>query len=89
MKTSASNPMNKAHSSPRCLARTRRGTLCQCPALRGRTRCKLHGGKTQGGGAPVGNKNRLVHGRHSRAHREAMALIRQFQRAARDCLDPG
>jgi len=38
----------------RCLAKTRRGTLCQKPALTGRTRCQLHGGRA---GAPSGPRN--------------------------------
>lgn len=32
----------------RCRARTRAGTPCQKPALRGRARCQLHGGKSTG-----------------------------------------
>ena len=32
----------------RCLAKTRRGTLCQNPAIGGRNRCKLHGGRSTG-----------------------------------------
>jgi len=31
-----------------CRARTRRGTACQKPALKGKTRCQLHGGKATG-----------------------------------------
>ena len=30
----------------RCLAKTRSGSQCQKPALTGRNRCQLHGGKT-------------------------------------------
>ena len=30
----------------RCLARTRSGSPCQKPALKGKRRCQLHGGKT-------------------------------------------
>ena len=32
----------------RCGARTRRGTACLKPALKGKTRCQLHGGKATG-----------------------------------------
>jgi hypothetical protein len=39
----------------RCGARTRAGTPCQRPAIRGRTRCRLHGGLSPG--APRGPKN--------------------------------
>ncbi|WP_307233273.1 HGGxSTG domain-containing protein [Pararhizobium capsulatum] len=38
----------------RCLAKTRAGYLCQKPALKGRTRCQLHGGRA---GAPTGKRN--------------------------------
>jgi len=31
-----------------CLAKTRRGTLCRNPALKGRSRCQLHGGRSTG-----------------------------------------
>lgn len=31
-----------------CGAKTRRGTECQCQALPGKQRCKLHGGKSTG-----------------------------------------
>jgi hypothetical protein len=38
----------------RCKAKTRRGTPCQKPALTGKSRCQLHGGR---GGAPSGKQN--------------------------------
>ena len=38
----------------RCLARTRRGTPCQKPAITGTARCQLHGAR---GGAPSGRAN--------------------------------
>ncbi len=41
--------------APRCEALTRVGTPCQCPAVRGRTRCRLHGGLSPG--APRGDRN--------------------------------
>src|SRR5438046_9332924 len=39
----------------RCLAQTRAGGQCQRPALRGRRRCRLHGGLSPG--APKGPAN--------------------------------
>jgi hypothetical protein len=39
----------------RCGARARAGTPCQCPAIRGRRRCRLHGGRSTG--APCGDRN--------------------------------
>src|SRR5258708_3813476 len=41
--------------APRCGAMTRAGTPCQRPAMRGRKRCRLHGGLSPG--APRGMKN--------------------------------
>jgi hypothetical protein len=64
---------------PRCGAKTRRGTPCQCPAMRN-GRCRLHGGKA---GAPKGNKNNLKHGRYTAeaiAHRRKVgALLREIK----------
>ncbi|WP_271670020.1 HGGxSTG domain-containing protein [Bradyrhizobium sp. CCBAU 51627] len=48
-------------ASARCGARTRNGETCRAPALRGKTRCRMHGG-TAGSGAPVGNGNAVKHG---------------------------
>jgi len=38
----------------RCLAKTRRGTECQKPAIKGRSRCQLHGGRSTGPKTPEG-----------------------------------
>jgi glucans biosynthesis protein len=48
-------------ASPRCGAQTRNGETCRAPALRGKTRCRMHGGAT-GSGAPFRNSNALKHG---------------------------
>lgn len=45
------------------------------PAVNGRARCRMHGG-AQGSGAPLGNKNALKHGLHTR---EAIATRRQLR----------
>ena len=39
----------------RCGARTRAGTPCQSAPIRGRSRCRLHGGLSPG--APKGSQN--------------------------------
>jgi hypothetical protein len=39
----------------RCGAKTRAGAPCQRPAIRGRSRCRLHGGLSPG--APRGSRN--------------------------------
>jgi hypothetical protein len=59
------NPkLSRLNQSPRCGARNRRGTSCQSPAMKGRARCRFHGGAEQSGGQP-GNRNALKHGRYS------------------------
>jgi hypothetical protein len=52
-------------SSPRCGARTRSGKPCRSPAVRGKKRCRMHGG-APGSGAPRGNKNAVKHGLYTR-----------------------
>ncbi len=47
----------------RCGAKTRNGSKCQKPALKGKSRCHLHGGRA---GAPSGERNGAYkHGRYS------------------------
>ncbi len=50
-------------SAPRCGARTKgnNGKPCRCPAIRGKARCRVHGG-ARGSGAPRYNLNALKHG---------------------------
>ena len=55
---------------------TRRGTACQRPALRGKKRCALHGGKSTGPKDQTGNKNGLKHGRYSK---ETLELERELR----------
>lgn len=47
--------LTNMREAPRCGARTRAGNACQCPAIRDRKRCRLHGGKSPGG--PRGRRN--------------------------------
>ena len=59
----------------RCGAKTRRGTACQKPALRNKTRCQLHGGRSTGprteqGKARIANAH-LIHGEFRRKMRES------------------
>ena len=63
----------------RCGAKTRAGTPCQNPAIKERSRCKLHSGKSTGPRTPEG-KARVIaahtkHGRRSRAHVEKVRAI--------------
>ena len=56
----------------RCGAKTRRGSACLKPALKNKTRCQLHGGRSTGPKTPEG-KARVItantkHGRRSMTH---------------------
>lgn len=68
--------------APRCLARTRSGTECQSPAVKGKRRCRMHGGK--GSGAPEGNRNAWKHGARSAKAQRAAALVRAMARLLKD-----
>ena len=62
---------------PRCGARTRSGHPCRSLPVRGKRRCRMHGGAA-GSGAPIGNKNALRHGHYSAeaiAERRALAAV--------------
>ena len=48
-------------ASPRCGAKTRTSDACRSPAVRGKQRCRMHGG-TEGSGAPQANQNARKHG---------------------------
>jgi len=54
MKNYATRP-GDLKKQPRCGARTRAGAPCRRPPVRGRKRCRLHGGLSPG--APRGLKN--------------------------------
>ena len=63
----------------RCLAKTRRGTPCQKPAITGKGRCQLHGGRSTGPKTAKGLKRlaelNTVHGQRTKERRaEAKAL---------------
>ncbi|RVQ65730.1 hypothetical protein EKN06_12405 [Croceicoccus ponticola] len=62
-----------------CQARTRAGTLCRCPALRGRERCRLHGGRA---GAPKGEANGSW--KHGGQTNDAIALRREAGRLLKE-----
>jgi hypothetical protein len=73
----------RLNQTPRCHARTRRGTLCQSPAVTGRKRCRMHGG-AEGSGSPSGNRNAFRHGRYTA---EATACRREVAALLRACRD--
>lgn len=67
----------------RCGAKTRRGTACQLPAVRGRKRCRMHGGTNNG--APIGSQNALKHGFTTREAKQLRQDIRALCRQIASC----
>ncbi|WP_283814426.1 HGGxSTG domain-containing protein [Bradyrhizobium sp. AUGA SZCCT0240] len=55
MNQRADTRLRNLRLAQRCGARNRAGQPCQCPAVRGRMRCRLHGGLSPG--APKGQAN--------------------------------
>jgi hypothetical protein len=53
--------INPMLSSPRCGAKIRSGGSCRSPAVRGKRRCRMHGGAPRSG-APRENQNARRHG---------------------------
>lgn len=74
------NPI-QLFAAPRCGAKTRRGTPCRSPAIRGKRRCRMHGGNSPG--APRGNRHALKHGRYTAAGMALQFSARQNVRELR------
>ena len=72
-------------ASPRCGAWTRSGKPCMSPAVRGKRRCRMHGG-APGWGAPRGNKNALKHGRYTREALAEYRRVRDLIRLSRELI---
>ena len=71
------NPMHqrlwRMNRACRCGARTRGGSPCRSPAVRGKARCRMHGGAA-GSGAPEGPRNGAW--RHGTRTAEALEMRR-------------
>lgn len=70
--------------SPRCGAKTRKGTSCQAPAM-ANGRCRMHGGKSTG--APQGNKNAFKHGYYTADAIAQRKLLNQLIKKSRDLIN--
>ncbi len=61
------------HLSPRCGARTRAGCPCRAPAIHGKLRCRMHGGRSTGPRTEEGRARlaaaHTTHGGYDAAHR--------------------
>jgi hypothetical protein len=81
MKAPLRQPLH-LQENPKCLAKTRRQTLCQSPAMKN-GRCRIHGGASPG--APRGERNgQWKHGRYSLETIELRRAIRELMRHARE-----
>ena len=72
-------------ASPRCGAKIRKGGSCRSPAVRGKRRCRMHGG-APGSGAPRGNRNARRHGLFTRKAIAERKQIRALLGEARKLL---
>ena len=83
------NKLGDPSNAPRCGATTRRGTVCQAPAMRNargiHTRCRVHGGASTGPRTPAGiercRKARWKHGKRSAVAIQERREFRQQVRA--------
>lgn len=73
------NPPGDFSKAPRCGAKTRLGTRCQCPAMPN-GRCRLHGGLSTGPRTPDGIERirsaAMKHGRYSQPAKEQRKVER-------------
>ena len=63
------------HAISRCGAKTRSGKPCQLWPVKGRYRCRMHGGLSPG--APKGNSNAWKHGHYSA---DSIAMRKRFKK---------
>jgi hypothetical protein len=74
------NPAGDFTKAPRCGAKTRRGTPCQCPAMIN-GRCRLHGGRSSGPKTPAGRKRiSETNRKHGAYSLEREAEITEYRR---------
>jgi hypothetical protein len=80
------NPPGDLSKAPRCGARTRKGLPCASPAVRGRKRCRLHGGRSTGPRTAAGlTRSRQAHWKHGRFSEEARREAAQVRELLREC----
>jgi len=69
----------------RCLAKTRQGGECQKPALKNKSRCQLHGGRSTGPRTEEGRSRiSALHYKHGRRTKERIAADRARAQANRE-----
>jgi hypothetical protein len=74
-------------TSPRCGAKIRAGGSCRAPAVRGKRRCRMHGGVPKSG-VPRRNQNARKHGLFTRAaiaeRKRIQALLGEARKLLRE-----
>ena len=80
------NPNN----APRCNAKAKStGLQCCAPAMRGKSKCRLHGGKSTGAKTAEGlkrcRKANWKHGRYSAENKHLYRLLRKVLRENKEC----
>ena len=87
------NPQGDPNSAPRCGAKTRKGTTCRAPAMRGKKRCRLHGGKSTGPRTPEGIERsktaRLRHGLYSEDFEQQKRELKSYGELLEIMAEPG
>ena len=79
------NPPGDFSMAPRCGARNRRGSPCQCPAMRN-GRCRLHGGLSTGAKTLEGiERIRCAVMKHGRYSRQAIAERKFYRGLVQEC----
>jgi hypothetical protein len=69
----------------RCGAKTRQGTPCQNPAMKGKSRCRNHGGKSTGAKTAEGlAKLSELHWKHGRCTKAAKAEAKRRAQIGRE-----
>lgn len=75
-------PERHFQKAKRCGAKTRSGSPCRSPAVRGKNRCRMHG-CAKDSGAPKGNQNALKHGFYTKKNlilqKKLKLLLNEFK----------
>lgn len=67
----------------KCGAKTRKGTPCKSVPVRGKCRCRMHGG-AEGSGAPKGNRNAYKHGYYTKEMIQFRKIFNGYTRLCED-----
>lgn len=80
------NSMHAIINNTICNAKTRSGHPCKTHPVKGRKRCRMHGGTNNG--APKGNRNALKHGYYSQerilARSRVHKMIRDYRKLCKE-----